>query len=69
MLTYAFIVSVLLMLGESWDATEDLISEEKKEESIIYPKVAAIAPLILPYILDEVDEFRNSEDPESEDPR
>lgn len=65
MLTYAFIISVILMMGESWDVTEDLIPDEKKEESVIYPKVAALAPLVLPYILDEVEDQTDPEDSDS----
>ena len=40
-----------------------------RNESILYPPVASLAPLVLPHILREVDDFRNDEeliDPEPE---
>jgi len=52
--TYAFILSVLFMFMASWDATEDLIPDEKKETSVFYGPIASIAPFVLPYILKEV---------------
>ncbi len=64
MLTYAFILSVVIMLSNSWDIMDTVFPEEKQEESILYPKVASIAPAVLPYIIDEVEEIT---DPEMEE--
>lgn len=65
-LTYAFVISVVIMFGDSWDATEELISDEKQESSILYPKIASIAPLVLPYILEEVDSLKKDQGPNSD---
>ena len=39
-----------------------IVSEEQRSESILYPPVASLAPLVLPHILREVDEFRNEDE-------
>ena len=63
-LTGAFILSVIFMFMNSWGVTEDLISDERKESSRLYEPVASIAPMILPYILKEVEEFDSKEETE-----
>lgn len=60
-LTAAFIISVIFMFLDASEMTNDLIPEEKKESSRLYEPVASIGPLILPYILKEIEEF-NKED-------
>lgn len=57
LLTSAFILSVIFMFLNSSEKTSDLISEEKKDNSRLYQPVAAIAPLVLPYILKEIEEL------------
>jgi len=58
-LILAFIISVIFMFFNSWNPTNYIISEEKKENSYLYVPVASLAPMVLPYILKEVDEHRN----------
>lgn len=64
-LKYAFIASVVLIFLNVSDRTSDLISEEKKENSILYEPVACIGKLIVPHILREVDHYRNGDENES----
>lgn len=66
-LKIAFIVSVVFMfINASKNASGLLISEEKKEGSVLYGPVAMIAPIVLPNILKEVDNFRENEEPQPE---
>lgn len=58
MLKYAFIVSVVFMLVDASDSYR-MVSMEERETSVLYPPVASLAPLVLPQILEEVDDFRN----------
>ncbi len=61
-LKIAFIISVIFMfINASKNMSSLIISEEKKESSILYEPVAMIAPLLLPNILEQVDSFRNDE--------
>ena len=57
-LILAFIISVIFMFFDSWDPTNYVIPEEKKENSYLYEPVASLAPMVLPYILKEVDEYK-----------
>jgi membrane protein required for colicin V production len=61
-LKYAFLVSVIFMFFNDWKGSGYIISKEKKENSILYPHVASLAPMILPYIIKEVKEFKGSEE-------
>lgn len=56
MLKYAFILSVIFMFI---DVSErySILSEEKREASILYQPVASVAPVLLPHILREVETF------------
>lgn len=64
-LKYAFIVSVIFMfLNASEDLSGYMISEEKKESSVLYEPVAIVAPLVLPHILKEVEDFNFIDDDE-----
>lgn len=47
-LQYAFIISVFFMFFDSSNVTGYVISEEKKENSVLYGPVAALAPLVIP---------------------
>lgn len=63
---YAFMISVLFMfLNASTSISGYVISEEKKANSILYAPIASLAPLVIPFILEEVETFR-SEDEENE---
>ncbi len=67
-LKYAFIISVIFMfINASSFASGFIISEEKKEASILYEPVAALAPLVMPHILEKVDELKPDEDKYDED--
>lgn len=70
-LKIAFIISVIFMfVNASKNFSGLIISEEKKESSILYEPVAMLAPLLLPNILEQVDTFRNNDEgkePDSEE--
>jgi len=67
-LKYAFIVSVIFMfLNASEDLSGYMISEEKKENSILYAPVATLAPLVIPHILKEVEDFNFPQEEEEEE--
>lgn len=74
LLKYAFIVSVIFMYVNASE-TYSILSEEERETSVLYEPVASLAPTILPHILREVDNYRESNSEESgdrlreEDPR
>jgi len=57
-LKYAFIISVLFMFLNNSESGSDLISEEDKTESYLYAPVASIAPIFLPKILNEVEDYK-----------
>ena len=51
----AFIVSVIFMFFNEWNATEYVISEEKKNNSYLYEPIANLAPLVLPSLVEEIE--------------
>lgn len=55
MIISAFIVSVIFMFFNEWNATEYVISEEKKNNSYLYESIANLAPLILPDLIEEIE--------------
>ncbi|HBC03933.1 MAG TPA: CvpA family protein [Aequorivita sp.] len=61
-LKFAFLISVIFMFV---NASENyrILTEEKRESSLFYTPVAAIAPAVLPTIMEEVDNL-NIEDSE-----
>ena len=61
-LIIAFIISVIFMFFNSWNPTSYVIPEEKKENSYLYYPVASLAPMAIPFILEEVDEHLNDND-------
>ena len=62
-LKFAFIVSVIFMfISASTSVSGLLISEEKKASSKLYAPVASIAPLLLPNLLAEVENYRTADD-------
>ena len=50
----AFIVSVIFMFFNQWNTTQYVISNEKKENSNLYAPVAALAPLVLPDLVEDL---------------
>ena len=60
-LKFAFILSVGFMFMDSSNGMSDFISEEKKSESILYPHISSLAPMVVPHVLREVDNYRNPE--------
>lgn len=54
----AFVLSVIFMLINAWDPTQDLISEESKSQSKLYEPIESIAPKILPFIINEVKDIQ-----------
>ena len=65
-LKIAFICSVIFMfLNASTNISGLLIPSQKKESSLLYQPVAAIGPLLLPNIIEEVDKLqKNTQDSE-----
>jgi membrane protein required for colicin V production len=62
-LKIAFIVSVIFMfISSSTSVSGLLISEEKKESSKLYAPIASIAPILLPNILAEVENYRKGDE-------
>ncbi len=55
MIISAFIVSVIFMFFNEWNATEYVISEEKKNNSYPYEPIANLAPLVLPDLVEEIE--------------
>jgi len=52
-LKYAFIISVVFMFVNASE-TYSILSEEKREDSVLYTPVASLAPVFIPHILREV---------------
>lgn len=50
----AFIVSVIFMFFNQWNTSENIISNEKKENSNLYAPVEALAPYILPNLVKDL---------------
>jgi membrane protein required for colicin V production len=55
MIISAFIVSVIFMFFNEWNATEYVISEEKKNNSYLYEPIANLAPLVLPDLVEVIE--------------
>ena len=55
MIISAFIVSVIFMFFNEWNATEYVISEEKKNNSYLFEPIANLAPLVLPDLVEEIE--------------
>jgi len=58
----AFIVSVLFMFFNYWNPTDYVIPEEKKDNSYLYYPVASLAPMVLPSLIEEIEDFEVPED-------
>jgi len=61
-LKFAFLISVIFMFVAASENYR-ILTEEKRDSSILYGPVAAIAPAVLPTIMKEVDDL-NSDDSE-----
>ncbi len=53
-LIVAFLISVFFMFAGSFEAYGYGISKETKEQSVLYPSVASLAPMVLPTIIENV---------------
>jgi len=63
-LKFAFIISVVFMFVNA-SPSFSILSEEDRDTSVLYAPVASLAPLVVPYILKEVDVI-DEEDKENE---
>ena len=50
------------MFFTNWNPTDYVIPEEKKDNSYLYEPVASLAPMLLPNIMEEVENFEIPED-------
>ncbi|MAW95865.1 MULTISPECIES: CvpA family protein [unclassified Leeuwenhoekiella] len=66
LLKSAFILSVILMFVSSITERLNLIDEETKDSSVLYPIVKPLAPAILPNVLNELEKLRDEK--ENEEP-
>lgn len=68
---YAFIVSVIFMyINASTSISGFMISEKKKADSVLYEPVASLAPIFLPGILAQFENYRTgNEDTQPEEPQ
>lgn len=60
-LQYAFILSVVFWFFNGSNLTGYVISEEKKENSLLYPYIAGLAPSIMPAIMEEYHEWKDQQ--------
>lgn len=58
----AFFLSVLLLFINSIENKISFMDEEKKEASILYKPVASLAPMVLPKLIKELNEYVNGEE-------
>jgi len=58
----AFVISVLFFFFGDSNITGFVISEEKKADSLLYEPVARLAPMVLPAIIDRIDEELDKEE-------
>lgn len=65
-LTVGFILSVVIMFMNSSDTMASIIPESQTEDSVLYPKVASLAPMVLPHIIEGVEQLKNPEDDSEE---
>ena len=50
----AFVISVIFIFFNQWNTSENIISNEKKENSNLYAPVEALAPYILPNLVKDL---------------
>lgn len=63
-LQYAFIISVVFMFFTGSNLTGYVISEEKKNSSILYAPVASLAPMLIPKVMEK---FKGEESDENQE--
>lgn len=66
-LQYAFILSIVFLFFDEPIFTGFTISEEKKENSRLYPPIASIAPMVLPQIIEKFHELKHDDSDETEE--
>jgi membrane protein required for colicin V production len=67
-LKFAFIISVIFMfINASTKVSGLLVSDDKKADSVLYEPIASIAPILLPNLLAEVENYRKGDDVLEED--
>ena len=64
-LKYAFIISVIFMFVDTSE-TYSIMSEEDRNESILYGPVASLGPAILPEIIREIKRLNEDDQPPAE---
>lgn len=57
LLASAFFLSVLVLFFNSFDQDFSILEEEKKEASILYKPVSSLAPMVLPKLIKELNEY------------
>lgn len=65
LLKVAFILSVILIIVESFDKKANLINEEKKERSLLYKPVCSFAAIVIPKL--DLDDVKNPFKPGNQD--
>lgn len=60
---YALILSVIFMFFSTQNFSGYIISEEKKEQSMLYEPIASLAPMIIPQIIEKYKEIKESDGP------
>ncbi len=58
----AFFLSVLFLFINSFDNELSFMDEEKKEASILYKPVSSLAPMVLPKLIKELNEYVNDQE-------
>ena len=58
----AFILSVIFMFFTHWNPTDYVIPEERKENSYLFDPIASLAPMLLPDIIEEMEDFEIPKD-------
>jgi len=58
----AFILSVIFLFINHWNPTDYVIPEERKDNSYLYDPIESLAPMVLPDIIEEVENFEIPED-------
>ncbi len=53
----AFIISIIFMFFNNWNPTNYVIPEEKKDNSYLYEPIVALAPMVIPNLIEEVEDF------------
>lgn len=65
-LQYAFILSVVFLFFNGSNFTGFVISEEKKEGSMLYGHLSSLAPMLLPEIIEKFHEMKQDQPSEEE---